>query len=44
MKLVKERWVTVRQTALNLDVHENVFRKWVRELIAHPQSALPSGG
>lgn len=31
VKLVRERGVTVAQAARDLDVHENVLRKWVRE-------------
>ena len=44
VKLVKERGVTVPQTARDLDVHENVLRKWVRELTAEPQQAFPGQG
>ncbi|OCJ65324.1 transposase [Agrobacterium tumefaciens] len=31
VKLVRERGVIVAQAARDLDVHENVLRKWVRE-------------
>ena len=31
VKLVRERGVGVRQTARDLNVHENVLRKWVKE-------------
>ena len=31
-RLVKDRGVAVAQAARDLDVHENVLRKWVREL------------
>ena len=37
VKLVKERGVTAAQAARDLDVHENVLRKWVRELAADPK-------
>jgi transposase len=30
--LVRDRGVEVAQAARDLDVHENVLRKWVREL------------
>jgi len=30
VKLVKDRGVSVAQAARDLDVHENVLRKWVR--------------
>ena len=41
VKLVTQRGVSVAQTARDLDVHENVLRKWVREASADPQHALP---
>lgn len=31
VRLVKERGVSVPQAARDLDVHENVLRKWIRE-------------
>lgn len=44
VRLVRERGVTVAQTARDLDVHENVLRKWVRELSADPVQAFPGNG
>jgi len=44
VKLVKERGVTAAQAARDLNVHENVLRKWVRELAADPQQAFPGKG
>jgi transposase len=44
VKLVKERGVSVRQAARDLNVHENVLRKWVKELGADPQRAFPGHG
>jgi transposase len=42
---VKERGVAVAQAARDLDVHENVLRKWVREATADPpQQAFPGQG
>ena len=32
VKLVTERGVSVTQAAKDLNVHENVLRKWLREL------------
>lgn len=37
VKLVVERGVSVAQAAKDLDVHENVQRKWVREAKADPR-------
>jgi transposase len=44
VRLVKDRGVSVAQAARDLDVHENVLRKWVRELAADPQQAFPGQG
>ena len=44
VKLVRERGVAVAQAARDLDLHENVLRKWVREAEADPQPAFPGNG
>lgn len=44
VRLVTERGVAVAQAAKDLDVHENVLRKWVRELREEPQEAVPGNG
>ena len=44
VKLVTQHGVSVAQTARDLDVHENVLRKWVREASADPQHAFPGQG
>ena len=44
VRLVKDRGVSVLQAARDLDVHENVLRKWVRELAADPHQAFPGKG
>jgi transposase len=44
VKLVRERGVSVSQAARDLDLHENVLRKWVREQEADPGSAFPGHG
>ena len=44
VKLVRERGVSVAQAARDLDVHENVLRKWVREFGADPKQAFPGHG
>jgi transposase len=44
VKLVKERGVGVREAARDLDVHENVLRKWVRDVAADSQQAFPGHG
>ena len=44
VKLVRERGVAVAQAARDLDVHENVLRKWVREFAVAPQHSFPGQG
>ncbi|KAJ8138708.1 hypothetical protein OY671_008079, partial [Metschnikowia pulcherrima] len=44
VKSVVERGVSVAQAAKDLDVHENVSRKWVRESRQEPQEAFPGNG
>ncbi|AKC69666.1 transposase [Pandoraea oxalativorans] len=44
VKLVKERGVAVAQAARELDVHENVLRKWMRDAAVDPQRAFPGQG
>ncbi len=44
MKLIKERGVGVAQAARDLDVHENVLRKWAKDFVADPQQAFPGQG
>ena len=44
VRLVKERGASVAQAARDLDLHENVLRKWIREVSADPQQAFPGQG
>ena len=44
VRLVKESGVSVAQAARDLDVHENVLRKWIRERAVDPQHAFPGKG
>ena len=44
VRLVKDRGVAVAQAARDLDLHENVLRKWIREFAADPQYAFPGHG
>lgn len=44
VRLVRERGVTVAQAARDIDVHENVLRKWVRDFAADPAQAFPGHG
>ena len=44
VKLVRERRVSVAQAARDLDVHENVLRKWVNDIGSDPLQAFPGHG
>jgi transposase len=44
VNLVRDRGVKVAQAARDLDVHENVLRKWVRDFSADPRYAFPGQG
>lgn len=44
VKLIRERGVSVAQAARDLDVHENVLRKWVKEYGSDPSQAFPGHG
>ena len=44
VRLVRERGVSVAQAARDLDLHENLLRKWVKDFAADPQQAFPGQG
>jgi transposase len=44
VKLVRERGVSAAQAARDLDVHENVLRKWVKEFGSDPAHSFPGHG
>ena len=44
VRLVRDRGVTVAQAARDLDLHENLLRKWVKDFAADPQHAFPGHG
>jgi transposase len=44
VRLVRERGVSAAQAARDLDVNENVLRKWVKELAAASADAFPGHG
>ena len=44
VRLVKDRGVSVAQAARDLELHENVLGKWIRELGADPLHAFPGHG
>ena len=44
VRLVRERGVSVAQASRDIDVHENVVRKWVKEFGTDPMPAFPGHG
>ena len=44
VRLVRDRGVSIAQTARDLDVHENVIRKWLKDFGADPGQAFPGHG
>ena len=44
VRLVRERGVSVAQAGWDLGVHENVLRKWVKEINSDPEQAFPGHG
>lgn len=44
VKLVRDRGVSVAQAARDLDLHENVLRKWVRDAKTSGSQAFPGRG
>ena len=44
VRLVKDRGVAVAQACRDLDLHENVLRKWIRDATVDPQHAFPGQG
>jgi transposase len=41
VRLVRERGVSVAQAARDLDVHENILRKWIKQVDGDPRQAFP---
>ena len=44
VRLVKERGVSVVQASRDLDVSENIVRRWIKELTSNPGQAFPGQG
>jgi transposase len=44
VKLVRERGVSVAQAARDLDLNENMLRRWIKDFAADPQHAFPGQG
>lgn len=44
IKLVRERGMTVRQAAGDLGLHENLLRRWIKDVTVHREQAFPGPG
>ena len=44
VRLVRERGVSVAQASRDLDLHENMLRRWTKELSGDPAQAFPGHG
>ena len=44
VRLVRERGVSVAQASRDLDLHENMLRKWVKDFGSDPVQAFPGQG
>jgi transposase len=44
LNLIRDRGVSVRQASLDLEIHENTLRAWLKEFEADPQHAFPGHG
>ena len=44
VKLVRDRGVSIAQAARDLDVHQNVLRKWVKDFESDPAQSFPGNG
>lgn len=44
VRQVRDRGVSITQASRDLDVHENVIRKWVKDFAADPGQAFPGHG
>ena len=44
VRLVRNRGVSIAQAARDLDLHENVIRKWLKDFDADPAQAFPGHG
>jgi len=44
VRLIRDQGLKVAEAAMDLGLHENVLRKWVREYEADPAHAFPGQG
>ncbi len=44
VRLVQERGVSIAQASRDLDLNDNVLRRWIREMSSDPSQASPGRG
>ena len=44
VRLVQERSVIIAQASRDLDLNDNVLRRWIREMSSDPSQAFPGRG
>ena len=44
LNLIREQGVSVRQASVDLGIHENTLRAWLKEFAADPQHSFPGLG
>src|SRR5258708_36495805 len=44
VRLIRERGVSVAEAARDLEIHENMLRRWAKELNVDPMQAFPGHG
>lgn len=44
VRLIRERGVSVAQASRDLEIHENILRRWAKDLSADPVQAFPGHG
>jgi transposase len=44
VRLVRERGVRITQAAEDLGIHQNLLRKWVKDMANNPTQAFPGRG
>ena len=44
VRLVQERGVSIAQASRDLDLNDNVLRRWIREMSSDPGQAFPGRG
>jgi transposase len=44
VRLVRERGVRISQAAHDLGIHQNVLRKWIKDMASNPKQAFPGRG